>query len=121
MPRRARPTKWFGFESKEELEKYRDEVLKRLLVVVGALTEQPFTLQSVAKDVGVSKPTVTRWIQGERRPTPKHLDKLVAVIGERIRSLDKNLWRATEQLVVLRLVQSELTKSPGGMRKRRGK
>lgn len=59
-----------------------DPRLKRLAARIGSLVDaSPYTAADVARELGVDKSSVSRWISGSRTPTVQNLIDLAALLG----------------------------------------
>lgn len=65
-----------------------DPRLKRLAARIGALIEaSPYSPTDVARELGVDKSSVSRWISGSRTPTVQNLIDLAALLGVELSAL----------------------------------
>lgn len=59
-----------------------DHRLKRLAARIGALIgASPYSSSDIAREIGVDKSSVSRWISGSRTPTVQNLIDLAALLG----------------------------------------
>mgnify|MGYP000890557945 CR=1 FL=1 len=59
-----------------------DPRLKRLAARIGALIgASPYSSSDIAREIGVDKSSVSRWISGSRTPTVQNLIDLAALLG----------------------------------------
>lgn len=59
-----------------------DPRLKRLAARIGALIgASPYSSRDIAREIGVDKSSVSRWISGSRTPTVQNLIDLAALLG----------------------------------------
>lgn len=62
-----------------------DPRLKRLAARIGALIDaSPYSPTDVARELGVDKSSVSRWIKGTRTPTMQNLIDLATLLGVEI-------------------------------------
>ena len=110
---------WEGFESRKDFEEFRDYLVGYLPGIIkhvcGGITQK-----DLADDVGVSKVTLSLWLQGKRKPTLENMAKLIKAIEKRMRLMYLNLDVAKEHLEMLRQVQEKL-EQPKKKRKKKGK
>lgn len=52
------------------------------------LAEEDLTLEAFGALVGVSTPTVSRWVRGQKFPRPEHLSKVEHVTHGRVKAAD---------------------------------
>lgn len=99
MARRAKRIKRIRWEVQGKTD---DEVLVRTMRLFRALLDESVSQQGVAEELGVSKPTITRWLQGQRRPSPENLDKLQEALQARLTLLRKAAQKAEAELEAMR-------------------
>lgn len=97
-----------GFGSRRDFEEYRDAVLKNLRQLILALLKGSLTRRVVAQEIGVSESTVTRWLQGKRKPSPENLERIIRAIETRMKVMATQLERARLNLEDFRYFEKGL-------------